>query len=160
MKRSFAQWYVAKVKYRTERKIKYYLEKEGIEHFIPFIEEKPVIPCLVFICMDYAKALSLPSESGISITYLQDEKTRKFQVIPDKEMKNFIFLNKFSDKTLILSKPENLHDGEKVRVTGGEFEGVEGELHRIHGHKRVVVKLEGLLSMATTYIPKEFLEKI
>jgi hypothetical protein len=45
-------------------------------------------------------------------------------------------------------------------VIGGEFAGIEGELYRIRGHKRVVVKLRGVASMATTYIPKEYLEKI
>ncbi|MDR2086096.1 MAG: UpxY family transcription antiterminator [Dysgonamonadaceae bacterium] len=160
MRRSFIHWYVAKVKYQTERKIKNFLEKEGIQHYIPFIEEKPVIPCLVFIRTDYAKALLLSSESGISITYLQDEKTRKFQVIPDKQMEFFIFLNSFADKTFILNNPENLSGGEKVRVVKGEFTGIEGELYRIKGHKRVVVRLNGLVSLATTYIPKENLEKL
>jgi transcription antitermination factor NusG len=162
MKRSFTHyWYVARVRYQTEKKIKQYLEEKGIEHYIPFIEEKPVIPCLVFIRTDYAKALSLPVESGISITYFQDEKTRKFRIIPDKQMESFIFLNSFSDRTFILENPENLRGGEKVRVIKGEFAGVEGELYRIRGHKRVVVKLSALTAVAMKgYIAKECLEKI
>jgi transcription antitermination factor NusG len=51
--------------------------------------------------------------------------------------------------------------GERVRVIKGEFEGIEGELIRIRGHKRVVVRIEGLFSVATgSYIAKECLEKI
>jgi transcription antitermination factor NusG len=51
--------------------------------------------------------------------------------------------------------------GERVRVLKGEFAGIEGELIRIRGHKRVVVRLEGLFSMvAGNYIPKEYLERI
>jgi transcription antitermination factor NusG len=161
MKRSFVQWYVARVKYRTEKKLKQYLEKEGIAHYIPFIEEAPVIPCLVFICTEYERAIALPAESGIALTYLQDAYTKKYQVIPNKAMENFMFLNKFSDKTFILNNPENLYDGEKVRVIKGEFAGIEGELYRIQGHKRIVVKLEGLVSLAIgSYIAKECLEKI
>jgi hypothetical protein len=38
--------------------------------------------------------------------------------------------------------------------------GIEGELIRIKGHKRVVVRLEGLFSLATTYIPSSFLERL
>jgi transcription antitermination factor NusG len=64
------------------------------------------------------------------------------------------------EKTFILQDPENLKGGEKVRVIKGEFAGVEGELYRIKGHKRVVVRLGDDVAVATTYIPKECLEKI
>ena len=37
---------------------------------------------------------------------------------------------------------------------------LEGELLRIKGHKRVIVRLEGVVSVATSYIPGSFLEKI
>jgi transcription antitermination factor NusG len=47
-----------------------------------------------------------------------------------------------------------------VRVIKGEFAGIEGELVRIQGHKRVVVRLEGLFSLVTTYIPSNFLETL
>jgi transcription antitermination factor NusG len=160
MKQSFVHWYVAKVKYQTEKKIKNYLEAKGIQHYIPFQEEKPVLPCLVFICTDYERALSLPAESGYTISYIYDTETKKLQVIPDKQMKDFMFLHDFSDKTIVLPNPENLRGGEKVRVIKGDFEGIEGELYRIKGHKRVVVRLEGLVSLALEYLPKEFLEKI
>jgi hypothetical protein len=38
--------------------------------------------------------------------------------------------------------------------------GIEGELVRLQGHKRVVVRLEGVFSLVTTYIPGEYLERI
>jgi transcription antitermination factor NusG len=160
MKRSFAHWYAARVKYQTERKIKTYLEEKGIQHYIPFHKDKPVIPSLVFICTDYEQACSLPEESGFSLSYLYDAATKKFQVIPDKQMQDFMFLLDFADTTFRLEDPAHLKRGEKVRVVKGEFAGIEGELHRIRGHKRVVVRLEGLVSLATSYIPKEYLERI
>jgi transcription antitermination factor NusG len=136
------------------------LEAKGIQHYIPFQEEKPAIPCLVFIRTDYEKALSLPAESGYTISYIYDTGTKKFQIIPDKQMKDFMFLHDYSDKTIVLPNPENLKGGEKVRVVKGDFEGIEGELYRIKGHKRVVVRLGGLVSLAMEYLPKEFLERI
>lgn len=70
-----------------------------------------------------------------------------------------MFLLDFSETTLRI---ENTHlkQGARVRVIKGPFMGLEGELIRIKGHKRVVVRLEGLFSVATTYIPGNFLEKI
>ena len=38
--------------------------------------------------------------------------------------------------------------------------GLEGELVRLKGHKRVVIRLDGVASIATSYIPSSFLEKI
>jgi transcription antitermination factor NusG len=160
MKRSIVSWYVARVKYQTEKKIKQFLERKGIEHYIPFQEGKPVIPCVVFIRTDHQQAITLSVESNHAISYICDADTKKIQIISDKQMTDFMFLQDFSDKTLILPNPENLQGGERVRVTGGEFAGVEGELYRIQGHKRVVVRLEGFASVATAYIPREYLERI
>ncbi len=50
--------------------------------------------------------------------------------------------------------------GVRVRVTGGRFEGLEGEIKRIDGDKRLVVAIEGICAVATSYIPKCFLERI
>jgi transcription antitermination factor NusG len=61
----------------------------------------------------------------------------------------------------LLTHPEDLQGGERVRIIKGEFAGIEGELYRIKGHKRVVVRLEGLASVALgNYIAKECLERI
>ena len=50
--------------------------------------------------------------------------------------------------------------GDRVRVTEGQFKGIEGELIRIKGHKRVVIRLQDVAALATVYIPGNFLEKI
>jgi hypothetical protein len=76
-------------------------------------------------------------------------------------MKDFMFLQDFSDRIILLTHPEDLRGGDRVRVIGGEFAGIEGELYRIQGHRRVVVRLEGLVSVAMgSYIAKENLEKV
>ena len=49
--------------------------------------------------------------------------------------------------------------GDKVRVTGGPFKGAEGYIKRIRGNRRLIVALEGVIAVATTYIPGCFLEK-
>jgi transcription antitermination factor NusG len=50
--------------------------------------------------------------------------------------------------------------GDEVRVTGGPFKGAEGYIKRIRGNRRLVVALEGIIAVATTYIPGRFLEKM
>ena len=164
-------WYAAKVKYQTERKVKIWLDKQDVENFIPFrtvlIErngrkikrEKPVVPGLLFIRTNYQTACTLPFESMVKMVYLRNLESSQLLVVPDKQMQDFMFLLDFSESTVRLENI-NLRRGDRVRVIKGDFAGIEGELIRIKGHKRVVVRLEGLFSLATTYIPGAYLEKI
>jgi len=164
-------WYAAKVKYQTERKMKAWLDEQAIENFIPFrkvlIErngrkinkEKPIVPGLLFIKTNYQTACILQVESRTKIVYLRNFENHRLLIVPDKQMQDFMFLLDFSESAVQVENA-NLRKGDRVRVIKGDFAGIEGELIRIKGHKRVVVRLEGLFSLATTYIPSSFLEKI
>ena len=163
-------WYVANT-CRQEKKIKQRLDSMGIENFIPFqkiarkihgvdkLIEVPVIPNLVFIHTTFKSCMSLIQEYAFDMRYLRDRETGNFLIVPDKQMNDFIFLLDFS-KEMVEVVNENLKKGDKVRVIKGDFAGIEGELIRVKGHKRVVVRLEGVVSLATAYIPGSFLEKI
>jgi transcription antitermination factor NusG len=164
-------WFAAKVKYQTEKKIKVWLDEMAVENFIPFTtvvierngrkmrKEKPLVSGLLFVRANYRKALSLPVESKITMNYMRNLETHQLLVIPDKQMADFMFLLDFSESALKVENT-NLKRGDRVRVIKGDFAGIEGELIRIKGHKRVVVRLEGLFSLATTYIPSTYLEHI
>ena len=163
-------WYVANT-CRQEKKIKQRLDSMGIENFIPFQQiarkihgvdkliEVPVIPNLVFIHTTLKTCMSLIQEYAFDMRYLRDRETGNFLIVPDKQMNDFMFLLDFS-KEMVEVVNENLKKGDKVRVIQGDFAGIEGELIRVKGHKRVVVRLEGVVSLATAYIPSSFLEKI
>lgn len=143
----------------------------GIENFIPFQQiarkihgvdkliEVPVIPNLVFIHTTLKTCMSLIQDYAFDMRYLRDRETGNFLIVPDKQMNDFMFLLDFS-KEMVEVVNENLKKGDKVRVIKGDFAGIEGELVRVKGHKRVVVRLEGVVSLATAYIPGSFLEKI
>ena len=163
-------WYVANT-CRQEKKIKQRLDSMGIENFIPFQQiarkihgvdkliEVPVSPNLVFIHTTFKSCMSLIQEYAFDMRYLRDRETGNFLIVPDKQMNDFMFLLDFS-KEMVEVVNENLKKGDKVRVIKGDFAGIEGELIRVKGHKRVVVRLEGVVSLATAYIPGSFLEKI
>lgn len=93
------------------------------------------------------------------MNYLLNLETRQLLVVPDKQMRDFMFLLDFSEDAVQVLN-ENLRQGDRVRVIKGEFAGIEGELIRIKGHKRVVVRLEGVFSLATAYSPGAYLERI
>jgi len=151
--------------------MKLWLDEQTIENFIPFhtvlIErngkkikrEKPIVPGLLFIRTNYSTACALPGESSIRMIFMRNLENHQLLVVPDKQMQDFMFLLDFSEAAVRIENT-NLRRGDRVRVIKGDFAGIEGELIRIKGHKRVVVRLEGLFSLATTYIPSAYLEKI
>jgi len=162
-------WYAIKVKYQTERKMKGWLDKQSIECFLPFHnvmverngrkirKDKPIVPGLLFIRTEQRTAYALLNEMRTTIIFYRNLETQQLLIIPDKQMADFMFLLDFSE---VAVQNANLRQGDRVRVIKGIFAGIEGELVRVKGHKRVIVRLEGLFSLATTYIPGAFLERI
>ena len=146
-------WYVAKT-YRQERKIKELLTRMGVKHFVPFHEtvkeiggkrkkvEVPFISGLIFVHGRKKECISLINDYGYPMRYVRDFSSRSLLRVPDKQL------------------PHDLRRGDRVRVVAGSFAGIEGELVRIAGHRRVVVRIDNLFTVATVYIPGSYLEKI
>ncbi|MDR1681976.1 MAG: hypothetical protein LBS25_01095 [Candidatus Symbiothrix sp.] len=156
MMQSIVRWYVAKIKPRTEKKIKKYLDSAGVENFYLL-----QMPDTIFVRADKETLLSLPKASGLNMDFQYNPAIHQLQTVSDKQMADFIFLQNHSGDLIVLPEPEKLIGGEKVKVIGGEFAGIEGEIYRIKGHKRVVVRLADCGAVALgNYIAKENLERI
>ena len=151
--------------------IKKKLDELGIENFLPLEEQAQDTPLgrktirvllihgMIFIRTDKVTSFSLINEYSLNIVYLRDLEGRRSLIVPDKQMEDFMFLLDFSpDGIEILNK--DLKRGDRVRVIKGPLQGLMGELVRLRGHKRVVIRLEGVVSIATSYIPGSFLERI
>lgn len=163
-------WYVAKT-YRQERKIKELLTRMGVKHFVPFHEsikeiggkrkkvEVPFISGLIFVHGSVKNCISLINDYGYPMRYVRDFSSRSLLRVPDKQMENFIYLVEHHGNEIEVL-PHDLRRGDRVRVVAGSFAGIEGELVRIAGHRRVVVRLDNLFTVATVYIPGSYLEKI
>ena len=164
-------WYVAYTRVNQEFLIKKKLDELGIENFLPREEQVRDTPLgrktiqvllihgMIFIHTDKTTSFSLINEYCLNIVYLKDVEGRHSLIVPDKQMEDFMFLLDFSPAGIeILNK--DLKRGDRVRVIKGPLLGLEGELVRLRGHKRVVIRLEGVASIATSYIPGSFLEKI
>ena len=66
-------------------------------------------------------------------------------------LEDTIYLNEVNSK---------LREGQKVKVVDGPFKGIEGKIVRIRKSRRVMVELPGMLAIATTYVPNEFIEPV
>lgn len=71
-----------------------------------------------------------------------------------QQMRSFILVAGSHEEAILYVEPAELHlaKGQKVRITGGVFEGVIGEFVRIRHDRRVVVNIEGVMAVATTFI--------
>ena len=82
--------------------------------------------------------------------------------IPEKQMTMFRLvttegegLDFFADDDLTRYKA-----GDRVRVIQGPLTGLEGYIKRIKKDRRLLVSVEGVIAVATSYIPPQYLEKI
>ena len=168
---STQHWYVAHTRVNQEFIIKAKLDELGVENFLPQdtrVRETPVgrkqirvplIHGMIFIRTDRDTSFSLINDHFLRIVYLKDIGGRHSLVIPDKQMADFMFvLDVAGSGVEVLNK--DLKQGDRVRVVKGPLAGLEGELIRVRGHKRVVIRIEGVASIATTYIPGSHLERI
>ncbi len=168
-------WYPIRVTYSREMKLKAYLDSVGVENFLPMhyvigtgihAGRKRLIPIihnLLFVRSSRVVLDELKRTNMVASTmrYIIDKTTRQPLVVPEEQMRNFIAVSGTYDEQLIyLSEEEiNLRRGDRVRITGGAFAGVEGELLRIRGDRRVVVRLDGFFAVATAFVHLSLLEK-
>lgn len=99
---------------------------------------------------------------NIPVRYIMNRETRQPVIIPDAQMRSFILVAGTYDEAVIYVEPEELKlvKGTKVRITGGVFEGAVGEFVRLRHDRRVVVNIEGVMAVATTFIHSSLIEPI
>lgn len=174
---SSIHWYALKVFFNRVFEIEEYLKSLQINCYIPcettFILQsngkkkkirKPLISSLVFFQSTEKQALKIQKYlNGRVILYVKQENFAKRPIaIPNQEMDIFILVTSSGEKGLeyLENAPSIYHKGEHVRVIDGPFKGAEGYIRRIKGNHRLVVAIQGICCVATSYIPQCFLQKL
>ncbi len=180
-------WYVLVVAYRTEQKMQAKLRELGkLEAFVPMrrtrrrdaqgkfrYDEKVAIHNYIFVHTTYNRLMALKKEYPFDLEYSllhrdvyeQGEKIgRAPVVVPRNQMLNFIAVAGNQKERVQFLDVEKLdwEAGQRVRIIGGTFAGVEGiYLRTTKKHeRRVVVKLDGIAAVATTALPSVLVEPI
>lgn len=180
-------WYVLVVAYRTEQKMQAKLRELGkLEAFVPMrrtrrrdaqgkfrYDEKVAINNYIFVHTTYNRLMALKKEYPFDLEYSllhrdvyeQGEKIGRAPVIvPRNQMLNFIAVAGNQKERVQFLDVEKLdwEAGQRVRIIGGTFAGVEGiYLRTTKKHeRRVVVKLDGIAAVATTALPSVLVEPI
>jgi transcription antitermination factor NusG len=94
--------------------------------------------------------------------YYRDFGDKRMITVSEEQMRNFIAIAENSKEKIIYLSNEDVsvRKGTRVKITGGEFAGAEGLFMRIKGNKRLVVSISNLFSVATNYIPAQFVQEL
>lgn len=88
---------------------------------------------------------------------------KQYCIIPDHQMCVFRRVVESGAEGLEFFADDDItrfRQGDRVRVKEGPLRGAEGYIRRIHKNRRLLVSIDGVIAVATSYIPPENLEKV
>lgn len=172
-------WFAMRATYGRNMEVKNKLDEAGFESFVPMryvvsIDRRgrktkkyvPVVRDLIFVHTDQASMLTLKQQhESLRNIYIPSEDGRKRPVIvSDQQMESFMKVTKTLSDGLLFFTPDevNLNKGVKVRIHGGQFNGLEGTFIKVRGarDKRVVVEVSGVIVVATCSLKCDLIEVI
>ena len=175
-------WYALRTTYGREKKAYDYLTAKGITAFYPTTNVVKLIKGKrkkvtesrlpnIFFAYGTEKQLNEYVFDNVNLPFLRfyyrhyhEGNTIKKTplIVPDNQMESLkIICAADVDNTFVsLVKVPKFEKGQLVKVIDGNFKGVIGRVARWHGQQRVAVIVEGLVTMATAYIPSAFLKKL
>lgn len=170
-------WFAMRATYGRNMEVKKKLDEAGFESFVPMryvvsLDRRgrkakkfvPVVRDLVFIRTDQATMYGLKQQfESLRNIYIPSEDGRKRVVIvTDDQMDSFMKVTKTLSDGLLFFTPDevNLSKGVKVRIHGGQFNGLEGTFVKVKGarDKRVVVEVSGVIVVATCSLKCDLIE--
>ena len=167
-------WYVLRVTYSRELKIKELLEERGIKTFVPMVyrkqvvdgrEQKKFVPAVNNLCFVFWHRQGIDNfiasyGEKSPVHYYWDRTVNHPMIVPAKAMEDFITVASTLDEDLIYITEisDKLREGQLVKVKSGSFAGVTGKIVRIRKSRRILVELPGMLAVASTYISPENVE--
>ena len=168
-------WYAVQTFYCKEEHLGKYLEKKGVNYFIPmrYIEHEtldgkkhrkltPAVHNLLFIEKEFTEKELLERVKDCTIPFLlvRDRSTRRCYEIPDCEMLEFraVCDPNYKGTLYVDTVTAEARPGQAVRVIRGPFAGLEGKLTQYKKSYYEVVTLATIGVML--HIPKWYCEKI
>ena len=160
-------WFALKVYYNKVFEIETYIpcEETLMEHNgIKKKLRRPVINSLMFFRSTVRRALEVQRQfMNKVILYTRQKELKKLPLaIPEREMDIFMLVTSSGEQGMEYFGEDNpkFYKGERVRVIDGTFKGAEGVICRIRKNSRLVVTVQGVCAVATSYIPQAFLMKL
>jgi transcription antitermination factor NusG len=143
-------WWAVYTRHQHEKVVADMLMAKGVEVFLPLYESirrwkdrskvlsLPLFPCYVFVRGAVNQRLQVVSTPGVHMILTHGE---RIATVPDDEIES---IRKTVDGTSRVEPHPFLKVGERVRVTRGSLEGVEGILVRKKNVYRLVLSVHML----------------
>lgn len=156
---TLVKWYAMSATYRSELKIKEYLDARQVENFLPLVigfrvinrrrvkMQVPAVSNLIFVhsSKKIIDGLKL-SQPRLQYKMMPDGLSRKYVTIADAEMQNFInacsLVNdkkNFLDPSTIDFDSLKIKSGDKIKISRDDGSTVEGSLVSIRGRRKKVI---------------------
>ena len=175
-------WYALRVTYGREKKAYDYLVGKHVEAYYPTIKtvkeldgKRKTIEESRRPNIYYARGTEEEIKSfvydNVNLPYLRfyyrhtHEGARLVKeplIVPDYQIEGLKIICASEAEDVIIVPPEiqKFQAGQTVRIIDGVFTGVIGKVARYHGQQRVAIIIDGLLSIASAYVPSAFLKPI
>ena len=167
-----ARWYAIRVFNNQIYRIKGEFEKLGIRTYMALktLSAEPekrarrvqLAPSLLFLRTDESTLLSFKQNHYDQIMVYRKPDSTDPAPIDEKEMEMFILVTSALDgrDVEVTDHSFDFKPGEKVRVTQGPFKGAEGVIRRIKKDRKLLVAVSGVVVVAVSHIPGQFLERL
>ena len=175
-------WYALRVTYGREKKAYDYLVGKHVEAYYPTIKtvkevdgkrvtiEESRLPNIFFARGTEEEMKSFVYDNAnlpflrfyYRHTHEESQLVREPLIVPDHQIEGLKIICAAEAEDVIIVPPEiqKFQAGQTVRVIDGVFKGVIGKVARYHGQQRVAIIIDGLMTIASAYVPSAFLEKI
>lgn len=175
-------WYVLRTTYGQEKKAYDYLSARQVEVFLPTekvcrvihdkrkLVDRSLLPNILF-AHGTEEQLKTFVYDNVNLPFLRfyyrylhtDGCLQKEPlIVPDAQMSTFRIICEARSADAIVARRAipRFQRGELARVVEGKFRGVVGRVVRYKAQQRVGIVIDGLLTVATAYIPDAFLERV
>lgn len=152
LKKPVYAWYAIYSKPNAEKKILTFLEEQEVECYLPLKKslrqwsdrkkwiEEPFFRCYLFVKVshiEFFKVLEIPG----AVKYVSFG--GQPQTIPEEQIENIKIFIAQEEREIFLSR-ENIEKGKNVEVLCGPFKGMQGEIVKIQGNYRIVIRIQTL----------------
>ena len=174
-------WYALRVTYGREKKAYDYLVEKHVEAYYPTIKtvkeidgkrkaiEESRLPNIFFARGTEDEIKSFVYDN-VNLPHLRfyyrhshegARTVREPLIVPDDQIESLKIICASESDVVLIAPPDiqKFEAGQTVRVIDGVFKGVIGKVARYHGQQRVAIIIEGLMTVASAYVPSGFLEK-
>lgn len=146
------KWYAIYTRANNEKKLFYNLQEKNIECYLPLRKvmkvwsdrkkwvEEPLFKCYIFVKVSYKEFFQVLNTSG-AICYVSFG--GQAQSIPESQINHIKTFLSQGDREITLTH-ERIQKGILVEVLCGSLKGIKGEVVNIHGHTRLLIRIDSL----------------